>query len=627
MDEGRVKRRLAAILVADVAGYSRLMGEDEAGTRARFNSHINELVQPAITGGGGRIVKMIGDGLLVEFASVVDAVQCAAKIQKGMSQRNAGEPKERRMEFRIGVNLGDVIIEGDDLHGDGVNIAARMEGLADPGGILISGAAFDQTRKIADVGYKFLGEHIVKNIANPIRVYQVLTKPDYAGRVIGQKGIPIASRKWLVIVATGTAILTAGVAWWQPWNTGERPASIEQMTFPLPKEASIAVLPFTDMSDDESRDYFANGLTEDLTTNLARFPHLFVIAHDSTMKFKGGEVEVRDVAHSLGIRYVLRGSVRRAGNSVRVNARLIDALNGKLIWARSYDRELNNIFALQDEIVGEIGSHLVSNVVAAEFRRHSRRGTGNSDAYDLFLRGWDLIQALSPTANAQAIKLFERAILKDPEFARAYAYLALTSGFNASLGWANGPNYTFEHAIELARKAVALDARDALTHRVLGHLYRMRGDYDHAIEVLERAMSISPSDPDTLIALAFPLAFLDRADEAVGYSERALRLNPDAPWHYWYLAGVVYYIDRQFDKAISAFERSHQLNSRYNGNNHWLAASYAQFGRTQDAAAARRETLSRQPQFTVRSVLQELQPNGVVRQLILEGYQKAGFPS
>ncbi|MEE8122164.1 MAG: adenylate/guanylate cyclase domain-containing protein, partial [Anaerolineales bacterium] len=349
MAEERVQRRLAAILAADVVGYSRLMGEDEAGTRARFNAHLHELIEPAIASRRGRIVKTMGDGLLVEFTSVVDAVQCAVDIQKGMADRNADETDDRRIEFRIGVNSGDVIIEGDDIHGDGVNVASRLEGLAEPGGICVSGDVYRQCRGKLEVGFDDLGEQEVKNITEPVLAYRVLPEGQTATAPL-RKRMPSRWRIPAIAAAVVVVIAAGGIAWWQPWVTDVEPASIDKMAFKLPDRPSIAVLPFTNMSDDRKQEYFADGITEDITTDLSKVVGLFITPSSMTRRYKGKDFDPRVIAGKLGVRHILEGGVRRAGNRLRITAKLIDASSGAQVWAERYDRDLKDVFIIQDDI-------------------------------------------------------------------------------------------------------------------------------------------------------------------------------------------------------------------------------------------------------------------------------------
>jgi TolB-like protein/class 3 adenylate cyclase/Tfp pilus assembly protein PilF len=556
MAEERAERRLSAILAADVVGYSRLVEADEAATLAAFKGHLDDLIAPAITDNRGRVVKTMGDGVLAEFQSVVDAVLCARALQDGMAARNAEVAEDRRLRFRIGINVGDIVIDGDDIQGDGVNVAARMEGLAEPGGICISGTVHDHVHGKVDAEFQDLGDQEVKNLARAVRAY----------RVAGDGGDTAVTRKprWRIpaIAAAIAVAIAAGLGWWQPWAPDVEPASIDKMAFKLPDKPSIAVLQFANISGDKEQEYFADGLTEDIITSLASFPNLFVIARNSTAKFKGKAVDIRDVAHDLGVRYVLEGSVRRADNTLRITAQLIDALSGNHIWAKSYDRELKDIFALQDEIIGEIGSRLVSKVETSEWKRSSRKGTQSVEAYDLFLLGWEAFQEFNPRSSAKAIRLLEQAIELDPGYARAYGLLALTRRYNVRFKWGKGPKDTLEHAFELAQKAVALDPSDAQTHRILSNLYHARGQNERSIEEAEKAVALGPSNPDAIMGLAYALAFAGHGEAAVRHAEAAMRLDPHARWSYPLRAGFAYYMARQFDKAARAFESSLRLSPR-----------------------------------------------------------------
>ncbi len=374
MAEERVERRLAAILVADVVGYSALIRADEEGTRAAVRQHNAETVEPQIAAHNGRIFKTVGDGLLAEFASVVDAVRCAVEIQNAIKDHNADVVAEKRVEFRIGVNLGDVIVEGDDLHGDGVNVAARLEGLAEPQGICISGSAFEQVRDKLELGFEDLGDQQVKNIDRPVRAYRVLSDPDDAGKIVTAPTkratrwkVPALAAALVVIIAAG------GLAWWQPWAPDVEPASVERMAFPLPEKPSIAVLPFDNLSGDPEQDYFGDGIAENIITALSKIPDMFVIARNSSFTYKGKPVKVQQVAEELGVRYVLEGSVQRSGDQVRVTAQLIDAVTGHHLWAERYDRQLTDIFALQDDIAQNIVTALEVKLTAGEQARVWRR--------------------------------------------------------------------------------------------------------------------------------------------------------------------------------------------------------------------------------------------------------------
>ncbi|MEE9602130.1 MAG: adenylate/guanylate cyclase domain-containing protein, partial [Thermoguttaceae bacterium] len=427
MSELGMHRRLAAILAADVVGYSRLMGEDETGTLASLRAHREELIEPKVAAHEGRIVKLMGDGLLAEFPSAVEAVRCAAEVQRAMAERNADVPEEQQMQFRIGVNLGDVIDEGDDIYGDGVNVAARLEELAEPGGICLSSTVHIQVRNKVDVGFQDLGEKEVKNIAYPVHVFRVLLDPmDARSQAPGAHDKPWY-RQWpaLALGVAALAFLASAGLWLFVRGPTIEPASIERMAFPLPDKPSIAVLPFSNMSEDQSQEYFADGMTEDLITDLSKISGLFVIARNSSFSYKGQQVKVRQVAEELGVRFVLEGSVRRSGDQVRINAQLIDATTGGHLWAERYDGSLADVFGLQDTVTERIVSALAVHLTVGEEARVSRRETDDVAAYDAFLQGWEHYRRRTPGEFAKAVGYFERAVELDQQYGRAYAALAI----------------------------------------------------------------------------------------------------------------------------------------------------------------------------------------------------------
>ena len=391
MADENYKRKLTAILSADVAGYSRLMGDDEVATVSTLKSNRN-LISEKVQAFNGRVVDSPGDNILSEFRSIVDTVKCAVAIQEGLRVQNENLPENRKMNFRIGVNLGDVIQDGDRIYGEGVNIAARIEGLSDPGGVALSGTAFDNVRNKLDCGYQFSGEHAVKNIANPVRVYKILSEPQCAGMVLGEKRfLGIMSRRVAMSAILISAIIIGGLVSYYIYlhQSGRiEPASIDKMAFPLPDEHSIAVLPFTNMSGDPQQDFFSDGFTEQLITNLSMVPNLFVIARNSSFSFKGKAVKVQQVSEELGVRYVLEGSFQKADGRVRINTQLIDAISGRHVWAEKYDRQLKDIFALQDDITLKIISEVGARVTRGERSRINAIGTTNVDAYIKATQGW-----------------------------------------------------------------------------------------------------------------------------------------------------------------------------------------------------------------------------------------------
>ncbi len=421
------QRRLVAILAADMVGYSRLMEADERGTIARQKSHRAELIDPKISEHHGRIVNTTGDGMLVEFASVVDAVECAVAIQRAMLEREADISNDRRIQYRVGINLGDIIVDGDDIFGDGVNIAARLEQMAEPGGLRISGTAYDHLKQKINVGYEDLGEVRVKNIEEPVRSYRVLLGPEAVGRMIGEKS-PSSTPRPLGRIAAVVLIslfVAGGALWWQPWAPEFEPASVERMAFPLPGKPSIAVLPFDNLTGETEQEYFADGITNDIITDLSKFSRLFVIASHSTFTYKGKPVKIQQVAEDLGVRYVLEGSVQRSGDQIRINAQLIDATSGHHLWAERYERDTEDLFAVQTEIIETIVATLAFRVDAVERERVLHKDTESLAAYDYYLLGRKSFSVFTKEAMTEARTLLEKAIELDPNYAHAYAQLAL----------------------------------------------------------------------------------------------------------------------------------------------------------------------------------------------------------
>ncbi|HEY5608781.1 MAG TPA: adenylate/guanylate cyclase domain-containing protein, partial [Alphaproteobacteria bacterium] len=469
---------MTAILAADVAGYSRLMAADEEGTLARLKAHQTDHVFPKIAEHRGRIVKTTGDGLLAEFASALDAVRCAVEVQRTMTLRNAAVPEERRIVFRIGINVGDVILDGGDIYGDGVNVAARIEGIAEPGGVYLTGSVHEQVRDRLELAFEDLGEHTLKNIPRPVRVYRV-----------AQGG-------------TGTA---AG-----------------DTTLALPDRPSIAVMPFDNMSGEPDQEFFTDGITEDIITELSRHPGLFVIARNSTFTFKGKRFKVQDVGRDLGVHYVLEGSVRKAGNRVRVTAQLIDAATGAHLWAERFDREITDIFAIQDDITRTIVGSLPGSVEAAHAERIKRKLPEDIAAYECVLAAKVLHHRATPEDNAHARRLVDRAIELDPKFAQARAWKACLFGQAASLGFADNPGQLFQQAFKEVQLAIGLDQNDIEANRVLCEAYMVQGQLDRARQHHDRAFELNPNDPRIVAQKGELLIWLGKPDEGVEWIRLAM---------------------------------------------------------------------------------------------------------
>jgi TolB-like protein/class 3 adenylate cyclase/thioredoxin-like negative regulator of GroEL len=592
-----MERRLAAILAADVVGYSRLIEADEAGTLAAVKSHREALIEPKIGQHHGRIVKLMGDGLLAEFPSAVEAVQCAVEIQHIMAERNADEPTDRRTTYRVGINIGDIVVEEDDIFGDGVNIAARLEGLAEPGGVCISRPVYTQIKGKLNLTFEHLGEKKVKNITEPVTVYRVALDDKAAALVTPvMQGVAKSKRPWwpLGAAAVGALLLTlGGVLWWQPWKPDVEPALLEAMAFPLPDKPSIAVLPFANMGGDPEQDYFADGMTDDLITDLSKISGLFVIARNSSFAYKGQQVKVRQVAEELGVRYVLEGSVRRAGNEVRINAQLIDATTGGHLWADRYDRDYADIFDLQDEVIGRIVSALAVQLTDVEQHQVARKPTGNLEAYEAFQKAEQGYYSYNFRRIGPGLGFYQQAIDLDPNFAEAHAgYARATIEYLSEF-----EAYKFFDADEARRRAydsitraLSLNADLSRAHSVLGLLHTLDENFDEAVMSARKAVSLDPNSAQAFTDLALVLIHAGRPTEAIPAMETALRLEPNPPHYYLYVWGRVLFMNGQYERALEVLEkvRQEQGRSYVGGVRLFLAMTLAELGRLEEARKAAR---------------------------------------
>ncbi len=580
------KRKLNAILIADVKGYSRLMGEDEEATVRTITAY-REVITKVVQTHRGRVVDSPGDNILSEFASVVDAVRGAVEIQEELKVRNAELPENRRMDFRIGINLGDVIYEEERIYGDGVNVAARVESIAEAGGICVSGTAFDQIENKLPLGYEYLGEQSVKNISKPVRVYKVLMEPEAVGKVIRKKRVePKRWQRIILAVVIVHLMVAGGVVLWKSSQRKvfppEEAASVKKITFPLPNKPSIAVLPFDNLSGDPDQEYFSDGLTEDLITDLSKVSGLLVIARNSVFTYKGKAVKIQKVGKELGVRYVLEGSVRKAGDRVRITAQLVDATTQGHLWAERYDRDLKDIFALQDEVTRKIVRALAVKLTGNEHKHLARKYTDNLEAYDYFLRGKDHFHRLNQESTAQAREMFRKAIALDPEYALAYSLLGKTHMLEWSFGWTQDPK-AVERAFELAKKAIALDEFLPSGHRLLGDAYLWKKQHGQSIGEFEKAIALDPNDADGFMGLGSVLSWSGRPEEAIGLVNKAILLNPKYPaWYLWAL-GHAYFLKERYEDAILAFKRSLNRNPNFLPAHFYLAISYTMLGRRKEA--------------------------------------------
>ena len=620
-------RKLAAILSADVVGYSRLMDDNEEAT-VRTLSIYRDSMRALIRQHRGRVVDTAGDNLLAEFNSVVDALNCSVKLQQDLAERNADLPPERRMEFRIGVNVGDVIEEENGIYGDGVNIAARVEALAEAGGICITGRAYDQVKNKLEIGYQNLGEHRVKNIPEPVRVYKVLTEPEAAGKVLGEKR---KTRRWIALAAAIVLLLgVGGIAGWHFYLIQSKrldPASLDRMTYTLPDKPSIAVLPFDNLSDEPEQEYFSDGITDDLITDLSKISGLFVIARNSAFAYKAKPVKIRQIAEELGVRYVLEGSVRKAENRVRINAQLIDATTGGHLWAERYDRHYTDIFELQDEVIDKIVSALTVNLTGAEQAQLTRRPTDNLEAYDYYLRAERDVYSEDYSLLSDTLSLYEKAIAFDPNFAEAYAGYARAAVDVWRLAYDNvltGP-VARKRAYEAAARALELDTNLPRAYSVLGVLQVMDGRYDEAIASTNKAVSLGPSSADAYVNLALVLMFSGKPAEALAAMDTALRLNPKpSPGVNGYY-GAVLLVNHQYEKAIEPLFKASEAS---NLAREYLAMAYAQLDRPDDAKAQVDALLKMIPSTSLSyyRVYFEHHKREEDRIHLLEALRKAGVP-
>ena len=582
MAEESFKRKLTAILSSDVEGYSRLMGEDEDATIRTLTSY-RELMSTLIQKHRGRVVDSPGDNLLAEFVSVVDAVRCAVEIHEELRVRNAELSENRRMQFRIGINLGDVVQEGERIYGDGVNVAARIEGLTEGGGICISGTAFDQVESKIGLKFEYLGEQTVKNIKKPVRVYRVKME---------------------------SSISDFGM-------------SVE---LPLPDKPSIAVLPFVNMSVDPEQEYFSDGITEEIITGISKVPHLFVIARTSTFTYKGKSVKVQQVGRELGVRYVLEGSIRKAGERLRITAQLVDAATGQHLWAERYDGILKDVFALQDEITLKILNALQVKLTVGEQARLWSKGTDNLKAYLKYLQAREHVYQMNQEKNVLGRQMLEEVIRLDPNYAMAYMTLAHTHALDISYGTCKSLKESLKLASDLVEKAIELDDSLAEAHGILGYIYMLKSQHKKTIAEGKRAVAINPNSAYSHNRLGLFLRYAGRYEEALSSALKAIRLNPFPPGHYFHQLGMVYCMMERYEEAIAACKEGIRRESNNIFAHSSLAIIYILSGREQEARMEAAEVLRIDPNFSLSRHSEALTyKNQTDTARVIEALRKAGL--
>jgi len=584
-----VERKLTAILAADVVNYSRLMGADEVGTLRALKAIRKDHVDPSIAAHGGRIVKTTGDGLLVDFPSVVDAVACAVTIQREMIGRNTDVPEEKRMVFRVGINIGDVIIDGNDIFGDGVNIAARLESICEPGGLCISDTARDQVRNKLPLTFVDRGEQQVKNIARPVRVFSLAPQaiaeaPELS---LGRATLAKSRYRLMLAVAFVLVIVFAGAtAWWTMHQTTS--PTFQTTSSPISSgtnvRPSIAVLPLVPLADVSKDDYFADGLTEDIISALGRFSEFVVRSRNAVFTYKGKTPRPEDVGRELDVGYIVEGSIRRSPERIRILIRLTDAGRGALLWSEQYDAEPKDIFSVQDDITRRIAGTLATRLTNLELAKAATKPPNNLETYDLVLRGRELFQRVNRSSNSQARALFERAIELDPTYAPAYVGLGRVELNGVTEGWTADPEAALQRAENLGQKAVAIDPTSAGAHVLLGRAYIPYADYDRALDEMRRAIELNTSDPDAYAGLATALLWAGDVDASVKAFEMAGRFQPNLTMTDSFTFGLAYLLAGRNADAIRTLERSLERNKAHAYTNVILAAAYAEAGRQADAA-------------------------------------------
>jgi adenylate cyclase len=624
-DEG-FKRKLTSILSADAVGYSRLMEDDEEATVRTLTSY-REVITTLIKQHNGMVIDSPGDNLLADFVSIVDAVQCAVSVQNELNARNENLPENRRMDFRIGINLGDVIQEGERIYGDGVNIAARLEGLATPGGICISKTAFDQIERKLPYGYEYIGDQTVKNISKPVGAYRVMLQPrvTVAGEQETEKP-GLWRQKKILIGAIALLVLAVAVGIWQfsVRRPTEKPASKNQMAYSLPDKPSIVVLPFDNLSKEPDQEYLVDGITDQVIIGLSNIPYMFVIAKESSFFYKNKPVEIRQISEELGVQYVLEGSVQISGNRIRITSQLIDALSGHHLWSERYDRELEDLFALQDEIMIKIMQAMQLKVAGLGIIG-DQPAPLSIEAFKKMLKAIEYVYRYNKNDNAHGRKLYEEAIVLSPNYGPFYRLLAWTHYHDANLGFSESPAESLKEAEALANKAASLN--DAKAYILLSYIYLKKGEFENAVTAGEKGLPKSSNFADYNVLFSGILSSVGRNDEAISMIEKAIRLNPITPFWYLHTASICYANAGRYEEALELEKKTVQKNPNYISGWLHLAAVYSALDRDEEAHEATKELLKIFPSASIKILKSHARYKDPTREKFwLDAFRKAGIP-
>ncbi len=604
MAENVMQRKLKAIFSADVKGYSKLMGDDDESTVSTITTY-REIIAGLIKKHNGRVVDAPGDNILAEFSSALDAVNSAIEIQGKLETENAKLLENRRMEFRIGINLGDILHKEDRIYGDGVNVAARIESLADPGGICISRGVFDQVKKKVRQGFEYLGEHVVKNISEPVRIYRILLSTEYEGRVIAEPPSKLTIKKSTVAIMGLVLLISAALVWMlYPRALEIEPASIEKMALPLPDNPSIAVLPFHNLSGDKEQDPIADGLTEDIITSLSRVPDLFVIARNSTFTYKGKPAKARQVAEELGVRYVLEGSVQRSGENLRITAQLIDALKGRHLWAHRYDRRAENLFAMQDEITREVLIELQVKLISGDHARAASQGTESLEAWLLYNQARAHALKVTRESHLKGREIYEKATEIDPNYARAWAGIGYTYYMEARQGgWVVSREEALTKCFELAKHAIEIGPQQPLGYQVMANIYLLKGEHERAVALAEKSADLAPNSFQAISVVAWQYFWADDVERSLDAFARLKRVSPRySAWIPGVEGAALHFAGRHDDAIVTLKEAIKRQPTNFFAHAR-LIAVYVDSDRMEEAKSAAAKLLETRPKFTVGSFM------------------------